>query len=234
MVKKGLKESTVIRIIGAILFFSLFSCVSYEIEPFDKTKHNENKQPTGETDQNEEEEELKPEDFECASSDIKAITCPEDSSKIQKRTCVNNKWEDSGVCYKNPKVDVMVKIPTGNFWRGCNESVDKECLENEFPGKEIFLYPYEIDVYPVTAGEYESCIRSNNCDFNAEIKSFSHCNYGVPGKENHPMNCVSFQEAQAFCKWLGKRNLGKKRQEEDVNCIMIAVLRQINTHGEMN
>ncbi len=31
------------------------------------------------------------------------------------------------------------------------------------------------------------------------------CNWGKPGRERHPMNCVDWNQAQAFCAWAGKR-----------------------------
>jgi len=32
-----------------------------------------------------------------------------------------------------------------------------------------------------------------------------HCNWGKPDRTNHPINCVSWKAAAAYCEWQGKR-----------------------------
>ena len=31
------------------------------------------------------------------------------------------------------------------------------------------------------------------------------CNYGTSGRENHPINCLDWDQARAYCAWAGKR-----------------------------
>jgi formylglycine-generating enzyme required for sulfatase activity len=31
------------------------------------------------------------------------------------------------------------------------------------------------------------------------------CNWDKPGREDHPINCVTWQQAQTYCQWVGRR-----------------------------
>ena len=56
--------------------------------------------------------------------------------------------------------------------------------------------------YDVTASEYLACVTESGC---TTASSGSECNYNVLGKENHPINCVDWNQAKAYCAWAGKR-----------------------------
>ncbi|MBP7432839.1 SUMF1/EgtB/PvdO family nonheme iron enzyme [bacterium] len=100
----------------------------------------------------------------------------------------------------------MVLIPAGEFWMGCNEVVDLECENDEKPYHKVFLNSYNIDKYEVTAGEYKECVIAGNCTAAATVSELGpNCNYENSGKENHPINCVNWSQAESYCKWKGKR-----------------------------
>jgi len=108
--------------------------------------------------------------------------------------------------------EVECFIPEGSFNMGCNEAVDKECESYENPYHEIELKPYAIDKYEVTADSYKKCVDAGACmnDNSSEPKykmasDDPVCNLGARDKGDHPINCVSWYGAKAYCEWLGKR-----------------------------
>ena len=108
----------------------------------------------------------------------------------------------------------MVEIPAGSFMMGCSES-DSDCDYcdyDEYPYHEVTLSAYSIDKYEVTVGDYQKCVDTGNCNNENENEpqyttntDDSDCNLGASGKDNHPMNCVSWYGAKAYCEWVGKR-----------------------------
>ena len=62
----------------------------------------------------------------------------------------------------------------------------------------------------VTVGQYQACVKAGACSkdtFRGGTKAgqLQHCNGGRPGRRQHPMNCVSWHGADAFCRWAGGR-----------------------------
>jgi hypothetical protein len=96
----------------------------------------------------------------------------------------------------------MVEIPAGDFWMGCRPEADHHCSSDEQPYHRVTLSAYRIDKYEVTAGDYGKCVDAGAC---TPANRGSTCNYGTPGREDHPINCVDWVQANRFCKWAGKR-----------------------------
>jgi len=96
----------------------------------------------------------------------------------------------------------MVHVPAGEFYYGCNESVDTECDDDEKPGKRITLAAFHIDKTEVTVSAYEACKRAGACTV---PKSGGSCNWGKSDRERHPINCVDWNQAKAYCAWAGNR-----------------------------
>lgn len=97
----------------------------------------------------------------------------------------------------------MCLVPAGPFWMGCNSAVDKECSDAEKPYHEVTVPAFSIDKYEVTASEYQTCVNAGGCS--GAATSPIECNYSAPEKENHPINCVDWYQAKAYCTWAGKR-----------------------------
>lgn len=105
----------------------------------------------------------------------------------------------------------MVLISAGEFIMGSEES-DKEMLkqrfgmvripyQNEHPKREVYLDDYYFDKYEVTNGQYKEFVNA------ASYKSPSYwINGNYPDKgDNHPVFLVSWFNADAYCRWKGKR-----------------------------
>jgi formylglycine-generating enzyme required for sulfatase activity len=108
----------------------------------------------------------------------------------------------------------MARISAGQFFQGSDA---KDALENEKPSHNVSLNAYCIDLYEVTAKEYKSCSDIGKCRrvtnevewpkiTAAEKKLYAPlCNFGKPEQDEHPINCVSFEMAQTYCKATDKR-----------------------------
>lgn len=55
----------------------------------------------------------------------------------------------------------------------------------------------------VTVADYTKCLQAGICT--PPAGSGVGCNYAVAGRENHPINCVEFPQAQTFCSWIQRR-----------------------------
>lgn len=114
-------------------------------------------------------------------------------------------------------IGVMVEIPAGEFMRGCNEAVDDECaLDAELPYRSIYISAFKIDKYEVTTAQFAECVKAGACiEYEGEGldrimyylsgKNAPGCNLDSPGRENYPMNCVSWLGAKTYCEWIEKR-----------------------------
>ena len=104
----------------------------------------------------------------------------------------------------------MVKVPAGPFTRGSLAGVGRD---EEHPQKTITLKTFWIDRQEVTVADYKKCVSKGACKSSTFRKGKKprpgkkppSCNYGTLDRENHPINCVSWFGAKAYCAWAGKR-----------------------------
>jgi formylglycine-generating enzyme required for sulfatase activity len=96
----------------------------------------------------------------------------------------------------------MVRVPAGAFHYGCNASVDSQCEDDEKPGKRVTLPAFTIDKTEVMASAYGACVNTGTC---TKPKTGGSCNWGKSGRGDHPINCVDWIQAKAYCSWAGKR-----------------------------
>jgi formylglycine-generating enzyme len=96
----------------------------------------------------------------------------------------------------------MVEVPQGSFWMGCAPA-DTQCRPDESPYHEVFLDGFEIDETEVTVSAYSSCVEAGGCD--PPVNAWANCNEPLEGRDDHPINCIDFVQAQSYCAWAGKR-----------------------------
>ncbi len=84
----------------------------------------------------------------------------------------------------------MVTIPAGNFLYGDDK-------------KSVYLAAFKIDRTEVTVADYARCVQAGKCT--KPDSSSDPDNWGKPGRENHPVNDVNWNDAKAYCEWAGKR-----------------------------
>ena len=95
----------------------------------------------------------------------------------------------------------MVHIVGGTFMMGSDEG-----NANERPIHSVTVSSFEISKTEVTVGQYRICVEEGGCsDFNQFKYQAGHsCNWFRPDREDHPINCVSWDEARAYAEWLGE------------------------------
>lgn len=99
------------------------------------------------------------------------------------------------------RIEGMVAIPAGSFSAGCNAKVDSECETNETPSRRQ-LDGFWIDRTEVAVADYRRCVDAARCE---PPGAGAGCNWGVAGRDRHPVNCVDFAQAEAYCSFVGKR-----------------------------
>lgn len=93
----------------------------------------------------------------------------------------------------------MVYIPAGEFMMGSTvEDLNRD--EDEEPSHTVYLEAYWIDKTEVTNAMFGMCIASKNCQPPAQSKY-----YQVEVYANHPIIGVSWEQANAYCAWAGRR-----------------------------
>ena len=98
--------------------------------------------------------------------------------------------------------DEMVPIPAGPFLMGSTRQVDRNSYQAEFPQRPVSLNAYEIDKYEVTMVQYLRYVLAMGLEPLVDWK------WGGVFQEtmaNHPIMHVSWADADAYCKWAGKR-----------------------------
>jgi formylglycine-generating enzyme required for sulfatase activity len=108
----------------------------------------------------------------------------------------------------------MARIDGGKFFMG---SDDKDADPDERPAHQVTLSPFCIDLNEVTTADYKACSDVGECkrapfevDWKdirpVEKKAFSPlCNGNHPERGEHPINCVDWDMAAAYCAWAKKR-----------------------------
>lgn len=109
----------------------------------------------------------------------------------------------------------MVKIPAGPFLMGCNAAVDTQCFDSEPPGQQVEVPAFMIDRTEVTVQQYRRCVQAGTCSTSGLTMPFwkdaeqpewaKFCNWDQPGHDRHPINCLDWFQAKAYCEWAGKR-----------------------------
>ena len=88
----------------------------------------------------------------------------------------------------------MRLIPAGEFQMGSNDG-----RSNEKPVHTVYLDAFYMDKYEVTVGQYKKFIQATG------HRALPYWVSKYSPTDNHPVVGVSWDDAQAYCKWAGKR-----------------------------
>ena len=92
-------------------------------------------------------------------------------------------------------------VSAGAFWMGCAPA-DSDCGIAESPYHQVTLDAFTIQITEVTVDAYSACVSAGAC---GAPGTGGFCNWNAPGREDHPINCVDWDQAEAFCAWAGGR-----------------------------
>jgi formylglycine-generating enzyme required for sulfatase activity len=111
----------------------------------------------------------------------------------------------------------MIYIPEGDFTMGSDIS------ESEEPVQQISLDAYLIDKYLVTNRQFRQFVEETGYQTDAEKAGFGNVRIGrrmreyegatwkepdgatpIEGKDDYPVSQISYNDAEAYCKWAGK------------------------------
>src|SRR5512145_827454 len=66
----------------------------------------------------------------------------------------------------------------------------------------VKVEPYCLEVHEVRAGAYARCVEAGRC---SAPGTGGFCTYGDAERTDHPVNCVDWEQATAYCAWAGRR-----------------------------
>jgi len=94
-----------------------------------------------------------------------------------------------------------VSLPGGNFWMG---SQDGKGEDDERPLHEVLVADFSLQRTEVSLKDYSDCVAAGNC---TPPGTHSRCNWKHFGRNDseYPVDCVSWDQAGAYCRWIGSR-----------------------------
>ncbi len=132
-----------------------------------------------------------------------------------------------------------IPLAGGSYMMGSDQGV-----ENERPLHQVTLDPFEMTSTEITVAQFRRCVEQGPCD---PPGNNGDCNWSVTGREDHPVNCVDWMQAGAFCEWAGgglaseaqweyaARSQGQNRQypwgDEAATCVL-AIMDDQNAGGD--
>ncbi|MEM8963461.1 MAG: formylglycine-generating enzyme family protein [Acidobacteriota bacterium] len=95
---------------------------------------------------------------------------------------------------------VMIDLPGGSFMMGSDEITTME-----LPVHQVEIAPFQISKTEVTVAHYQACIEVGFCKEPRSHTASDTCNWQADGRDDHPINCVSWGQARTYAEWLGAR-----------------------------
>lgn len=129
---------------------------------------------------------------ECARFAAQAVVKPiPHSGRSGTGPASSDRWVELGIS--------PVRIPGGRYRPGTPGAKGAP----KPPPYDIEIAPFEMSRTEVTVRQYRSCVEAGACADQGITIPTSRCNWGKGDRDDHPMNCLSRDDAKAFGEWLG-------------------------------
>lgn len=105
----------------------------------------------------------------------------------------------------------FIKIKGGKFNIGTDDYKNDPSFANaQPPSYPIILKDFALADTEVTVAQYTDCVKKKQCrePLTDSFGSTGNCNYGKAGRQNYPVNCVSWEDTQVFIGYLNSRRDG--------------------------
>jgi serine/threonine-protein kinase len=100
---------------------------------------------------------------------------------------------------------VEIYVPAGDFLMGSSDA-DGMAYANEKPQHTVTLAAFWMDQTFVTNGKYARCVQAKACNTPRSFSSNLHDHYyGYAQYDDFPVINVTWNDAQAYCQWAGRR-----------------------------
>jgi len=86
-------------------------------------------------------------------------------------------------------------LPSATYMMGCDMS-DGWCPGDAWPKHSVTVGSFFIEIHEVSVEKYSACVSKKACTAAGTI---SKCNGKDPAKAQHPVNCVSWDQASVYC-----------------------------------
>ncbi len=97
-----------------------------------------------------------------------------------------------------------VGLKAACFIMGANRN-----YSDERPAHRVCLSSFVLDRHEVTVAAYDRCMKAGRCKapvvYDVGHPTRRRCNGGRTGRGNHPINCVTWQQARQYCAFNGGR-----------------------------
>lgn len=124
-----------------------------------------------------------------------------------------------------PRPSKLISIDAGWVTLGCDAKRD-ECRyaddgikrgywAGHLRPRRVHVEGFEIDATEVTVEQYRACVIAGGCSADKMFMPYWQggeranyawpCTWNKPGRERHPVNCIRWDFAEAYCKWMDKR-----------------------------
>ncbi len=155
-----------------------------------------------------------PDKWCSAGKCVSAPHCGDGKINLDIEECDDgNKADGDGCsagCKKQGPTPKQSFILPGTFTMGCNPKEQPSCakIDDENPPHNVKISGYWIDRYEVTVAEYTKCINAKKCSKpKFTHANFQAANHGAKGRDKHPINYVTWSQANEYCDWAGGSRL---------------------------
>jgi len=126
---------------------------------------------------------------------------PPESSAQEATPHENDDAEESAATAEPPESAPpgMTLVPAGIYLMGSPEGGSFE----ERPMHEVIMPATYFDRTEVTVAAYRKCVEAGDCQAPRANNPF--CNAHFDDHDDHPVNCIPWDDADAYCKFAGKR-----------------------------